>query len=234
MKALGRFAPLAVILVALVALYLSPARHLITLDSLRSHQLALQSLVAQHPMEALSLYMAAYATCCALCLPFNLVITLAGGLMFGPWVATPATVVAGGIGSLGAYFAARTAFAGPLLRLAERRGGALHKVVDGFGKNAFSYVLSLRLIPVFPFWVVSVAAGVVSPPIWSFVSATMLGIIPATFIYTGLGAGFGKAFASGQPVSLSVIFAPHVILPLLGLAVLSLAPVALARFRKAP
>src|SRR5690348_7550111 len=92
MKAFGRFVPLAVILIALVALYFSPARHLITLDSLRAHQLALQTLVREHPVEAVSLYMAAYAACCALCLPFNLIITLAGGLMFGPWVATPATV----------------------------------------------------------------------------------------------------------------------------------------------
>jgi uncharacterized membrane protein YdjX (TVP38/TMEM64 family) len=232
MKTAGRFAPLAVILIALAALYFSPARHLFTLDSLRAHQLALQTLVHDHPVEALGLYMAAYATVCALCLPLNLVLTLAGGLMFGPWMATPATVVAGGVGSLGAYFAARTAFGGPLLRLAERRGGALQKVIQGFGRNAFSYVLSLRLIPVFPFWVVSVAAGVASPPIWSFLLATMLGIIPATFIYSGLGSGLGKAFASGEPVSLGVIFAPHVILPLIGLALLSLAPVAASRLRK--
>jgi uncharacterized membrane protein YdjX (TVP38/TMEM64 family) len=166
MKAVGRFAPLAVILIVLAALYFSGAGRYFTLASLRAHQLALLTLVHDHPIEALSLYMAAYATVCALCLPFNLVLTLAGGLMFGPWVATPATVVAGGVGSLGAYFAARTAFGGPLLRLAERQGGALQKIIKGFGRNAFSYVLSLRLIPVFPFWMVSVAAGVASPPIW--------------------------------------------------------------------
>lgn len=234
MKAVGRFAPLAVILIVLVALYFSGAGRYFTLASLRAHQLALLTLVHDHPVEALSLYMAAYAAVCALCLPFNLVLTLAGGLMFGPWVATPATVIAGGVGSLGAYFAARTAFGGPLLRLAERHGGALQKIIKGFGKNAFSYVLSLRLIPVFPFWMVSVAAGVASPPIWAFLFATMLGIVPATFIYAGLGSGLGKAFASGEHVGLSVIFAPHIILPLIGLAVLSLAPVAAARFRKTP
>jgi uncharacterized membrane protein YdjX (TVP38/TMEM64 family) len=153
--------------------------------------------------------------------------------MFGPWIGGAATVVAGAVGSLGAYFAARTAFGAPLLKLAERRGGMLQKVVKGFGKDAFFYVLSLRLAPVFPFWLVSIAAGVASPPVWAFLLGTAIGIIPGCFIYAGLGSGLGKAFASGEPVHLSILFTPHIILPLVGLAVLSLAPVAVSRLRRA-
>jgi uncharacterized membrane protein YdjX (TVP38/TMEM64 family) len=234
MKAVRRLAPLLVIAAIIVVLLLSGAGRYFTLDSLRSHQQALQGLVRDHPVESLAVYMLAYAAVCALCLPFNLVTTLAGGLMFGPWVGGAATVVAGTVGSLGAYFAAHTALGKPLLRMAEKQGGALEKAMKGFGKNAFAYVLSLRLVPVFPFWLVSLAAGVASPPVWAFALGTGIGIIPASFIYAGLGSGLGKAFASGAPVHLSVIFAPHILLPLLGLAALSLAPIVVARVRKRP
>jgi uncharacterized membrane protein YdjX (TVP38/TMEM64 family) len=234
MKAWMRLAPVAAILAVLLALYLSGASHYFTLQGLRDHELALEDLVRRHPVQALAFYMGTYAAVCALCLPFNLILTLAGGLMFGPWIGGGATVIAGAVGSLGAYYAARTAIGAPLLRMAEQRGGALHKAIEGFGRNAFSYVLSLRLIPIFPFWLVSVAAGVASPPIWTFFLGTMLGIIPACFIYAGLGSGLSKAFASGKPVSLELIFQPHIIWPLIGLAVLSLAPAAAARLRRAP
>ncbi|HET9160419.1 MAG TPA: VTT domain-containing protein [Caulobacteraceae bacterium] len=234
MKAWLRLAPVALILAVLAAIYLSGGAHYFTLASLRDHERTLEGLVERHPLGALALYMGAYAAVCALCLPFNLILTLAGGLMFGPWIGGAATVFAGGVGSLGAYYAARTAIGAPLLHMAERRGGTLKKAIEGFGRNAFSYVLSLRLIPIFPFWLVSVAAGVASPPIWAFLLGTMLGIIPACFIYAGLGSGLGKAFASGRPVTLDIIFAPHIIWPLVGLAVLSLAPAAAARLRKSP
>ena len=232
MKAVRSLAPLLVIVLLIAALYLSGAGRYFTLDSLRGHQQALENLVRDHPIESLALYMLAYGAVCALCLPFNLITTLAGGLMFGPWLGGAATVIAGTVGSLGAYFAAHSALGRPLLRMAEKRGGALQKAIEGFGKNAFAYVLSLRLVPVFPFWLVSLAAGVASPPVWTFVLGTAIGIIPGCFIYAGLGSGLGKAFASGEPVHLSVIFAPHILWPLVGLAALSLAPVIVARARK--
>lgn len=234
MKSLRQFAPLAVILLVVAVLIFSGAGRYFTLDSLRTHQAALQTLVHDHPLASVAVYMLAYAAICALCLPFNLVATLAGGFMFGTWMGGGTTVLAGMVGSLGAYYAARSAFGAPLRRMAERRGGMLQKVIEGFGRNAFSYVLSLRLVPVFPFWMVSVAAGIASPPVWSFALGTGLGIVPASFIYASLGSGLGKAFASGEPIHLSIIFAPTVILPLVGLAVLSLAPVLIGRLRKPP
>lgn len=237
MQAVRRFAPLVVILLLAAGLYFSGVGKYLTpeslLGTLRSHAQALQAVVAAHPVTSVLVYIAIYALICAACLPFNLIATLTGGLLFGTWLGGAATMAACTIGSLGAYFAAHSAFGKPLLRLAERRGGTLQKIIKGFGKNAFSYVISLRLVPVFPFWFVSLAAGIASPPLWAFVLGTAVGIIPACFIYAGLGAGLGKAFASGEPVSMSTILAPHIVLPLAGLAVLSLLPVALARLRKA-
>ena len=151
LKAARRFAPLALIVVALAAVYFSGLGHYFTFDSLRENERALQAWVAAHPVLSVAAYVGVYAAICALCLPFNLVTTLAGGLLFGAWLGGAATVVAGAIGSLGAFYAARSAIGVSLMRMAERRGGALQRLVEGVGRNAFLYVLRLRLGPVFPF-----------------------------------------------------------------------------------
>jgi uncharacterized membrane protein YdjX (TVP38/TMEM64 family) len=233
LEAVRRFAPIVVIVLILVGLYLSGAQRYFTLESLRAHSQELQALTAAPPVTSVLGYIALYAGCSAVCLPFNLILTLASGLLFGPWVGGAATVVGAAVGSLGAYYAAHTAFGEPLRRYAERRGGSLQKIIDGFGQDAFSYVLSLRLVPVFPFWFVSLAAGIASPPVWSYVAGTGIGVIPACFIYAGLGAGLGKAFASGEPVTLHSILTPHIVLPLLGLSVLSVLPAVITRWRRA-
>lgn len=233
MEWVRRFAPLGVIVALLAGLYLSGASRYVSLESLRTHEAALRGLVDHHFWEALGLFFLVYFTVTAACLPFNLIVTLAGGLMFGPWIGGAATLLAATAGSVVAYYAAQTALGAPLLRMARRRGGALQKIVDGFGRHAFSYVLSLRLVPVFPFWLVSLAAGVASPPLTAYVLGTLVGAVPGCFIYSGLGAGLGKAFAHGEQVDLGVIFSPHIMLPLAGLALLSLGPAILARRRKA-
>jgi uncharacterized membrane protein YdjX (TVP38/TMEM64 family) len=108
----------------------------------------------------------------------------------------------------------------------------LKTLVEGFGRNAFLYVLSLRLAPMFPFWFVSLAAGLASPPLWAYVLGTALGIIPACFIFAGLGSGLGQAFANGEAVSASMFFAPHIIWPLVGMAVLSMVPTLWKQLRR--
>lgn len=231
MKAVARAAPIVAVLALVAWLYLGGGIHYFSLESLRAHQAALEQMVERHPVETFLLYVGAYALVCAACLPLNLVATLAGGLMFGVWLGGVATVIGAGLGSVVAYYVVRTSLGAPLLAYAKRHGGALQKIVEGFGRNAFSYVLSLRLIPVFPFWMVSLAAGVASPPLAPYVGATVLGVIPGCFIYAGLGAGLAKAFASGEPLNLSIIFRPQIILPLVGLAALSLLPVAIQRLR---
>ncbi|CAN5267684.1 TVP38/TMEM64 family protein [soil metagenome] len=226
-----RLLPVVLILALALALYSSGVGHYFTLDSLRENEAYLRGQVAEHPIASVAIYIAVYASITAACLPLNLITTLAGGMLFGPWVGGAATVVAATLGSMAAYFAARSAVGGWLIKLAEKKGGALQKIVEGFGRHAFSYVLSLRLIPIFPFWLVSIAAGVASPPMTAYVAGTALGVIPASFIYAGLGSGLGKVFAEGGHADLHVIFAPHIILPLVGLALLSLLPALVARWR---
>jgi uncharacterized membrane protein YdjX (TVP38/TMEM64 family) len=100
-------------------------------------------------------------------------------------------------------------------------------------EHAFSYIVTLRLLPIFPFWLVNIGLALVDVPLRTFVLATLLGVIPGTFVYSALGSGLGTIFDRNEAPNLSIIFEPQILLPLLGLAVLSLAPVVFRRFRKA-
>jgi uncharacterized membrane protein YdjX (TVP38/TMEM64 family) len=128
-------------------------------------------------------------------------------------------VVGATLGACALFLAARYALAATL---AARAGPLLGRVREGLARDGFWYLLSLRLIPVVPFWLVNLApalAGMALPP---FAAATFLGIIPGTAVFAGIGAGLGQVFDAGGRPDLSVIFSPGILLPLLGLAALSL------------
>ena len=151
--------------------------------------------------------------------------TLAGGFLFGTWLGAAATVVGATLGAIGAWQLIRTALGEPLRHRAEASGGTLQKLIAGLRRDGFSYVLSLRLIPAAPFWLVNAAAGVASIPLGPYALATLLGIIPATVIYSGIGDGLGELFRLGQRPNLSIILEPQFLYPLVGLGLLSLVPV---------
>jgi uncharacterized membrane protein YdjX (TVP38/TMEM64 family) len=92
-------------------------------------------------------------------------------------------------------------------------------------RDGFSYLLALRLVPLFPFWIVNLAAAVAGIRLTVFVPATLLGILPASFVLSWIGADVGGVLADGRTPDLSLMFSPRVLLPLLALAVLSLLPV---------
>jgi uncharacterized membrane protein YdjX (TVP38/TMEM64 family) len=115
---------------------------------------------------------------------------------------------------------------------AEADGGTLKKVIDGVGQGAFGYILTLRLIPLAPFWLVNVAAALAHVPLRAYALATFIGIMPATFIYSGIGSGIGALVARGETPDLGVIFEPRVLLPLVALGLLSLGTTLYQRRRR--
>ena len=155
----------------------------------------------------------------ALSLPGGVVMTLAGGLLFGAWVGTGLTVVGATIGACLLFLAARSALA-PLL--AGRAAGLLDRIRPGLERDGFFYLLTLRLIPVVPFWLANLAPALVGMPFGAYAAATVLGIIPGTAVFSGIGAGLGDILAAGGRPELGVIFSAPILLPLLGLAALSL------------
>src|SRR5262249_6755980 len=125
------------------------------------------------------------------------------------------------------FLAARTAFR-DLLRA--RAGPWLARLEQGFAENGLSYLLVLRLVPVFPFFVVNLVPAFLGLGLRTYVIGTLLGIIPGTFVYASLGAGLGSIFDSGGQCSLQHVLTPQLVLALLGLGLLAMLPIAYRRF----
>jgi uncharacterized membrane protein YdjX (TVP38/TMEM64 family) len=198
-------------------------------DGLARHQGQLASWVSAHPIASAALYLAAYIATVALSLPQAALVTVAGGLLFGAVLGCALTVTGATIGASILLIVVRSAFAQTLDR---QRHRIPQQVQTRLARDGFSYLLAIRLVPLFPFWIVNLAAAVVGIRLRVFVPATLLGVIPVSFVLSSIGAGVGTILAAGQKPDLSsVIFSPHILLPLLALAVLSLLP---ALFRRRP
>jgi len=105
---------------------------------------------------------------------------------------------------------------------------AVGKLEAGFRADAFNYLLVLRLVPVFPFWLVNLVPALVGVGLPTYMLATFLGILPGTFVYASLGNGLGSLV---EEPDLAIIFKPSVLLPIIGLALLALVPVGYKRWR---
>ena len=221
-----RFLPL-VVLIALALAGFALVRG-IGWDSLARHQNELADWVARHPIASAALYLLAYVLTAALSLPQAALLTAAGGLLFGSVLGCLLTVVGATLGAVILLLVVRSTFARTLERHRDRVPA---HVQDRLARDGFSYLLALRLLPLVPFWIVNLAAAVAGIRLAVFVPATLLGIAPASFIISSIGAGLGGILAEGRTPDLSVLFSARILLPLIGLALLSLLP---ALFRRKP
>jgi uncharacterized membrane protein YdjX (TVP38/TMEM64 family) len=224
-----RLWPLAIIALALAAFFYFGLNQYFTLDALRENRETLQTFVAANYWQALLIFMAVYALAVAMSFPGASFMTIVGGFLFGLWGTVP-TVIAATLGATGIFLIARSALGESLRKAA---GGYVDKFEAGFKEGEFSYLLTLRLIPAFPFWVVNIVPALLNANLAKYVAATFLGIIPGTFVFTSIGNGAGAAFDAGEDVKLTgVMTQPEILLPILGLIALSLIPVAYRRFVK--
>jgi uncharacterized membrane protein YdjX (TVP38/TMEM64 family) len=195
-------------------------------DSLARNQEALSRAVTLHPVASAMLFLLSYVLVAALSLPHASVLTIAGGLLFGTVAGCILTVTGATIGASLLLLAARSVLGEPLAR----RGGRIVETVrERLRRDGFLYLLALRLIPLFPFWAVNLAASVGGMRLRAFVPATVLGIIPTSLILSSVGSGVGDILAAGRAPDLSVVLAPRILLPLSCLALLSLLPAMLRR-----
>ena len=226
-----RYLPLLILIVAVVAVFASGVTRYLNLEALKANEAALRGFVAANLPLALIAFITVYALSTAVSLPGAVILTLAGGYLFGTWIGGVATVIGATLGAVLVFYAVRTSLGQTLRDRAEASGGRLKAVIDGVQAGAFGYILTLRLIPLAPFWLVNVAAALAHAPLRAYALATFLGIMPATFIYSGIGAGIGELLARGEAPDLGVIFAPKVLLPLVALGLLTLATTVFQRLR---
>ncbi|PKP77320.1 MAG: hypothetical protein CVT81_10125 [Alphaproteobacteria bacterium HGW-Alphaproteobacteria-3] len=228
---LRRFLPLLILVAGLGAFFALGLDRYVTLDTLRDNRQVLSAWVVENWALAAFVYVLAYIAMVAFSLPGGLVATLTGGFLFGTVFGGLFAVVGATIGATAIFLAARTAL-GEMLR--EKAGPKLRKLEDGFGKNAFSYMLVLRLVPIFPFFLVNLAPAFLGVPLRTYVVTTFLGIVPGTFVFASLGNGLGAVFDAGRDPDLGLIFEPEILVPILALALLALLPIVYRRFASVP
>lgn len=223
-----RLLPLAIIAVLIGAFFALGLDKYVTFDALRDNRAVLKAFVADNGLLAVLLYMAIYTAAVALSLPGGAILTLAGGFLFGAVFGTMIVVVAATIGASLLFIIAKTAL-GDVLRA--KAGPFIRKMEAGFQENALSYLLVLRLVPAFPFWVVNLVPALLGVKLSTFVLATAIGIIPGTFVFATFGAGLGSIFDTGGAVSLGRILTPEIVAGLVGLAVLALIPIVIKKIK---
>jgi len=194
----------------------------LTLNALAENRAWLLDQVANHAVMVTVVFIAVYAVAVALSVPGAAVLTITGGFLFGTVFGALYAVIGATLGAIGIFLFVKAGL-GDALRT--RAGSAIDRLRSGFHDNALGYLLFLRLLPVFPFFVVNLAAAVLDVPLRTFALATLIGIIPGSLVYSSIGNGLGFVIEEEMEADLGAIFAPEVLLPLAGLALLSLAPV---------
>jgi uncharacterized membrane protein YdjX (TVP38/TMEM64 family) len=209
-------------LALLAALRWSGLGDLLSLEALRQHRGALTAWVAANGLLAALAYIVIYVVAVAFSLPGAAVLTLAGGFLFGAIWGAALTVVSATIGATLVFLFARAILGENAL---DRFGETAARLADGIRRNAASYLLVLRLVPLFPFFLVNLAPAFAGVPLMTYVATTFAGIIPGTAVFALAGSGLGDILDRGGALTPGAILTPKIVAGLCLLAALSLAAI---------
>jgi uncharacterized membrane protein YdjX (TVP38/TMEM64 family) len=242
---LRAFAPLLVVAGVAILILAFGGHRQVTLENIVHLHDRFHRVLADHPVTSVAAYVAVYIAAAALSLPGCPLVTATGGLLFGWLIGGAASVVGATVGATLLFLIARSAIGGAL---GERSSPWLTKLRRGFGEDALSYLLFLRLVPAFPFWFVNVAPAILGVPLRTFVIGTFFGIMPATFAFASAGAGLDSIIVAAKAefaqcvaergvhacklaVNAGSLVTRELLLALLLLGVVALIPVALRKWR---
>jgi uncharacterized membrane protein YdjX (TVP38/TMEM64 family) len=235
----GGLVLLAAVPVLLVSLGLTDR---ISLGAMVDARDTVKAYVGSHPVQSAIFYVLGYGAAVALSIPGSLIFTVVGGFAFGWVLGTPLALLAGvGGGSL--FFVTARALGASWV--AERAGPRLSRLIAGFRRDAFHFLLSLRLVPLFPFWIVNTGAALAGIPLRVFVAGTVIGAAPSTLALSMAGAGVESVVAEQAPsyyacraadaeicraqLSILDLVTPQLLLGLTALGIAALIPVVLRR-----
>ena len=239
-----RLLPLAAIVILAGAGYFAIGDGAVSLESLVRYRSTIDTFVAEHGFLAILAYIGVYVVAVALSLPGGAFLTVVGGFLFGIAVGASAAVIGATIGATLIFLVARTALGEPLLR---RAGPRANQLAEGFRKDAFSYLLFLRLVPAFPFFLVNLVAAFAGVRLGPFIAATALGIIPGAVVFALAGIGLDSVISAqrssyeqciaGQGSDCHMVFdpmdvlTPQLIAALVALGLLALMPMVVKYWR---
>lgn len=228
-----RFLPLLLLGFGLVLFLVLDLGRVPDLAGLHEQQATLRHWVNIHPVQAVLGYVALYTLLVAFSLPVASLVTLAGGFLFGPWLGTLWTATGATLGAILAFLAARAALGDGLASLLQRKAGTRLAILEHeLRQNGFHYLLFLRLVPAFPFWLVNIAPAFFGMPLGTFVTATAIGILPGTFVLTYLGHGLDATLQLAGRTDPDGLIGFEIMIALTLFALLSLLPIWLKRRRR--
>jgi uncharacterized membrane protein YdjX (TVP38/TMEM64 family) len=204
--------------------YLLDGQQWLNLEALKQNRNALLNYAEQH---YLLLYLACgllYIVSTTLSLPGGTILSLALGLLFGRWMGTLLIVISATIGAMLVFLLARYLIADWARERLQGNEQAV-KLMDAFQTDAFNYLLFIRLVPLFPFWLVNLAPAFTPISTRTYIITTLIGIIPGSFVFANLGQSLGQIENAGQLLSIPVLVA----FTLLGM--LALAPVLVKKYK---
>lgn len=223
-----RLIPLVVLVLGLLVFFLLEFDRFITYEFLHDRRMWLADQVEAHFVASGLVFLIGYAAAVAFSLPVSMFLTVTGGLLFGEWLGAFYSVTGATLGAAILFSIAKSAIGDPLRA---RAGPWRARLEAGFQQNAVSYLLVLRMILIFPFWIVNLVPAFFGISLRSYVVATYIGIIPGTFIYSLAGAGLGETLVSNTAIPFPEIFNIQIIGALAGLILMALAPVAFRWWR---
>jgi uncharacterized membrane protein YdjX (TVP38/TMEM64 family) len=226
-RGIGKWSLPAILLCGLAGFFATGLHQLISWETVARHYAEISHFIEQNRTASYLGFVLFYTAVVAFSLPIASLLTLAAGALLG-WPAIGLIVVAATAGASLLFIAARGLFR-DVLRA--RAGPFFAKLEAGFTKNAFGYLLFLRLMPAAPFWAVNILPAFSGMRLAPFIGATAIGIIPGTSVYVAVGRGFDHLLAQGKTPNLAVLNTPHIWLPLAGLALLALLPTVYRQIR---
>ncbi len=227
---LRRLPLIAIVVVAAVGAF--TLRDYLSFETLAENREALLAFRDANYLMTVLAFIAAYVVIVGFSLPGATIATLTGGFLFSTFPGVLFNVTAASIGATIIFLAARWGLGEKLAAKMETSEGKVKAIKDGIDENQWSVLFLIRLVPAVPFFVANLIPALVGVPLHRFLISTFFGIIPGGLVYTSVGAGLGEVFARGETPDLGVIFEPHILLPILGLAALAALPMVLKRFKK--
>jgi len=230
MNKIKRYSPIIILVIGLILFFSFGGQKYLSLSMVKEHYNSLLVWTHNHFWLSSLIFIITYMIVVAFSIPGATIMTLLGGFLFGLLPGVVWVILGATIGSYLVFLAVKTAL-GETLKT--KASGSIEKLRNGFEHNAFNYLLTLRLIPIFPFFVINIACGALSIRSATFFWATLIGIIPSSLIYTWVGTGLGFALQQGKELNMGIIFEAQFILPIVGLGILSLVPVIYKKFKRA-
>jgi len=221
LKKKHKYIPLIILICIGLAIWLTGIYKYISLDNLKEHQNYLKEYVGENLLISTLIFSLIYFSIVSLSIPVATIMTLTGGFLFGQLVGTICVVISASLGGCVIFLSTKIASKNSSKK---EHGNWVQKMKKGFSENAFSYMLTLRLIPIFPFVIVNIVVGALQIPLRTFFFGTLIGIIPGSYVYVSVGVAM-QTLLNQDNFTPETLLTPDILIALSGLGMLALLPI---------